>query len=54
MQTIVEFVTPETSDVALAEISVSGESVKLTASGVPLVQLAAALIVTSLDVVSIV
>jgi len=50
---IVEFVAPGTSDEALTETSVSGESVKLTLSGVPLVQLAAALTVTSLDAVSI-
>src|SRR5262249_28086185 len=32
---MVEFVTPGTSELALAEMSVSGESVKLTPVGVP-------------------
>lgn len=39
MHVIVEFVTPGTSDEALTETSVSGVSVKVTPSGVPLVQL---------------
>jgi len=52
-QVIVEFVTPRTSEVALAEMSVRGESVKVTVAGVPLVQLATEVGVTDWEVVSI-
>ena len=52
-QVIVELVAHGTSEVALTGTSVSGESVKHTPSGVPLVQLSGLVGVTLLDVVSI-
>jgi len=53
LQTIVLFVTPATSELADALISVSGVSVNETPFGVPLAQVAASVTVTLLDVVSI-
>ena len=53
-QVIVEFVTPGTSELALTEMSVSGESVKLTPVGVPTpAQVADEVGVTFLELVSI-